>query len=42
VLKSFAIFDAIQETPCPKCKWPFLTIKSGKIICENKECGYKE
>jgi DNA topoisomerase I len=38
----FAIFDAIQETPCPKCKWPFLTVKSGAVLCANKDCGYKE
>jgi DNA topoisomerase I len=41
-----AIFDAIEETPCPQCKWPFLTKKTNKeghvtLICANKECGYK-
>ena len=41
-----AIFDAVEETPCPQCKWPFLTKKTNKegestLICVNKECGYK-
>jgi len=42
-----AIFDAIEETPCPQCAWPFLTKKTDKdgnvsYICVNKECGYKK
>ena len=41
-----AIFDAVEETPCPQCKWPFLTKKTDKdgnvtYICLNKECNYK-
>jgi len=41
-----AIFDPIEETPCPQCKWPFLTKKTNKegestLICVNKDCGYK-
>ncbi len=41
-----AIFDLIEEKPCPQCKWPFLTKKTDKegnvtLICANKECGYK-
>ncbi len=41
-----AIFDPIEETPCPQCKWPFLTKKTNKdgettLICLNKECNYK-
>ena len=41
-----AIFDPIEETPCPQCKWPFLTKKTAKdgtvtLICLNKECNYK-
>lgn len=41
-----AIFDAVEETPCPQCKWPFLTKKTDKegnvtLICLNKECNYK-
>lgn len=42
-----AIFDPVEETPCPQCKWPFLTKKTDKegnstLICVNKDCGYKE
>jgi DNA topoisomerase-1 len=42
-----AIFDPIEERPCPQCKWPFLTKKTTKdgtstLICVNKECNYKE
>lgn len=41
-----AIFDVVEETPCPQCKWPFLTKKTDKdgnvtLICVNKECNYK-
>lgn len=41
-----AIFDPVEETPCPQCKWPFLTKKTAKdgtvtMICLNKECNYK-
>lgn len=41
-----AIFDPVEETPCPQCKWPFLTKKTNKegestLICVNKECNYK-
>jgi DNA topoisomerase-1 len=41
-----AIFDPIEEKPCPQCKWPFLTKKTNKdgettLICLNKECNYK-
>lgn len=43
----FAIFDPIQETPCPECSWPFIikkTYKNGKIIlsCANKACTFKK
>jgi len=39
----FAIFDPIEEKPCPKCKWPFLIKKTDKkgntiLLCANKEC----
>jgi len=39
----FAIFDLIEEKPCPKCKWPFLIKKIDKkdnatLQCANKEC----
>jgi len=41
----FAVFDKIEETPCPQCKWPFLTVKTSKDgevthKCANKECNY--
>lgn len=42
----FAVFDMIEETPCPKCKWPFLAKKEKKdgttYLCANKACGYKK
>lgn len=35
----FAVFGAIEETPCPKCKWPFMAKnKDGDLVCANKEC----
>lgn len=42
----FAVFDEVEMTKCPSCKWPFLakkTKKDGSITtyCANKECGYK-
>lgn len=44
---TFAIFDEIEEKPCPKCKLPFLIVKtakdgSKKYHCSSKECGYTE
>lgn len=41
----FAIFSDIEETPCPKCKLPFLmkkVSKDGKVtlLCSDKNCGY--
>ncbi len=43
----FAIFDAIEPSPCPNCKWPFLIKKTNKngdisLMCANKECGLKK
>jgi DNA topoisomerase-1 len=38
----FAIFDQLVKEPCPNCKWPFLIQKGEKILCANKECGYKQ
>lgn len=43
----FSVFGAIEETPCPQCKLPFLLKKTDKqgnsyLICSNKECGYKK
>jgi DNA topoisomerase I len=43
----FAIFGAVQEQPCPKCKSPYLVVVKDKqtgneqLTCPNKECGYK-
>ena len=39
----FAIFDAIEKTPCPQCNWPFLIVRQAKDgttvhLCANKEC----
>lgn len=41
----FAIFGDIEETPCPKCKLPFLVKKVDKegtvtLFCSDKNCGY--
>lgn len=42
----FAIFGEVAETPCPKCKSPYLLVvkdkKNDQIKhnCPNKECGY--
>ncbi len=38
----FAVFDQLVKEPCPNCKWPFLIQKGEKILCANKECGYKQ
>jgi DNA topoisomerase-1 len=44
----FAIFSDVQETPCPKCKHPYLLLKKNKVgittlTCPNKEaCGYTQ
>lgn len=42
----FAIFDQIENIPCPKCKWPFLVRKAKKdsttLSCANKECDYQK
>lgn len=43
----FAVFDQIEETPCPQCGWPFLAKKEKKdgsatYYCANKACGYKK
>lgn len=42
----FAVFGEIEETPCPKCKLPFLIKKVNKagevtLLCSDKNCGYK-
>jgi len=42
----FAIFGQVEETPCPKCKSPYLLVLFDKknetttLSCANKECGY--
>lgn len=43
----FAVFSDIEETPCPKCKLPFLMKKEDKngkvtLLCSDKNCGYKK
>ncbi|HZW61857.1 MAG TPA: type I DNA topoisomerase [Candidatus Babeliales bacterium] len=43
----FAVFGDIEETPCPKCKRPFLVKKVAKdgtitLFCSDKACGYKK
>lgn len=43
----FSISGDIEETPCPKCKAPYLVKKTNKdgtvtISCNNKECDYKQ
>jgi DNA topoisomerase-1 len=43
----FAIFGDIENTPCPKCKSPYLIKKVDKegnvtLRCGNKECGYEK
>lgn len=43
----FAVFGDIEETPCPKCKAPFLVKKTAKdgtvtLFCHDKACGYKK
>ena len=43
----FAIFGEVVETPCPKCKAPYMLVtktKTGgeKHTCPNKDCGHTE
>jgi len=43
----FTISGDIEETPCPKCKAPYLLKKTDKdgnvtITCATKDCGYKK
>lgn len=44
----FSIFGEVEETPCPKCKAPYLLVitdkKNNQIkhSCPNKECGYSK
>lgn len=44
---TFSIFGEVSETPCPKCKAPYMVITKNKETgpvktCSNKECGHKE
>jgi len=42
----FAIFNDVEETPCPQCQSPYLIAlkqrgsDARKLSCPNKECGY--
>ena len=41
-----SVFGEIEQTPCPKCKLPFLVKKAKKdgstyLFCNDKTCGYK-
>lgn len=43
----FAIFGDYEQTPCPRCKLPFLVKKTDKdgnvsLFCSSKECGYSQ
>jgi len=43
----YATWDRPVPRPCPDCKHPFLVEKYSKkegarVVCPNKECGYKE
>ncbi len=43
----YAIWNEPVAEPCPKCKWPILTIKTTKKsgtqkVCPQKECDYVE
>lgn len=42
---TYAVWNEPTQGPCPKCNWPFLTIKTTKRrgtekVCPQKECGY--
>ncbi|MFA5307523.1 MAG: topoisomerase DNA-binding C4 zinc finger domain-containing protein, partial [Candidatus Babeliales bacterium] len=44
----FSIFGEVKESPCPKCKLPYVAViknksdGSEKFACTNKECGWSE
>ena len=43
----YAVWNPPVAEPCPKCKWPVMTIKTTKRrgtekVCPQKECGYTE
>ncbi|MGH8751139.1 MAG: type I DNA topoisomerase [Burkholderiales bacterium] len=42
---TYAVWNPPVAQPCPKCKWPLLTLKTTKrhgteLVCPVKECGY--
>src|SRR5690606_6625766 len=44
---TYAVWNPPIPEPCPKCHWPFLTLKETKRwgkekVCPQKECGYKK
>lgn len=43
----YAVWNEPIKEACPKCHWPFLTLKETKRwgkekVCSQKECGFKE
>jgi DNA topoisomerase-1 len=43
----YAVWNPPINEPCPKCGWPFLSVKTTKRrgvekVCPQKECGYAE
>jgi len=43
----YAVWNPPIKEPCPKCGWPFLSVKTTKRrgvekVCPQKECGYAE
>jgi DNA topoisomerase-1 len=37
---SFAMSQAPQDRPCPKCAFPWLMAKGKKVLCPREGCGY--
>ena len=42
---NYAVWNPPVAQPCPKCKWPILSLKTTKrrgteLVCPVKECGY--
>jgi len=43
----FAVFGDLEETPCKKCKSPYMLVKKDKdgnitLACPHKECGHSQ
>jgi DNA topoisomerase I len=38
---NFAVWDKPIKENCPKCSWPLVKTKKGKIKCSNPECNYE-